>query len=300
MTRRKVSEYNWDKLQFDETLLTKHFTPQDSKQVRYVVIHGMVILDADPDTDDALDKCYNVWQSRPASAQYGIDRQFIRQYVWDKDYAWAAGNTLGNRHGIHIEHANSTLNEPGQKRDYMMEEETWHNGAKLTAYIHKVYKMGRPKKDVTVRKHSSFFATACPGPFLGKKIWDEFNEKVLEFYDAIMDGDSVPEPKPKPKPKPDPEPDYPDFPLPSGHWYGVESSNPLNHSGYYQSDRPGIKEWQHQMKYGRGWKGIGAVDGIFGEKCETVCKQFQKEKGLKVDGAVGINTWRKSWTAKIT
>lgn len=91
----------------------------------------------------------------------------------------------------------------------------------------------------------------------------------------------------------------PAFPLPKGHWYGVGSSDPRNHSGYWAKDRDGIRRWQTQM-LDRGWTGIGALDGMFGEKSETVCKQFQREKGLKVDGAVGSVTWKASWTAPRT
>ena len=86
--------------------------------------------------------------------------------------------------------------------------------------------------------------------------------------------------------KPAPKPSTPAFPLPKGHWYGVESRNPKNHSGYYAKDRPGIKQWQSQMLK-RGWKGIGKADGIFGPASQKVARQFQSEKKLRVDGAVG-------------
>ncbi|MFB2982842.1 peptidoglycan-binding protein [Microseira sp. BLCC-F43] len=33
------------------------------------------------------------------------------------------------------------------------------------------------------------------------------------------------------------------------------------------------------------------VDGIFGKKNEAAVKQFQKSRGLKVDGIVGQKTW---------
>lgn len=305
MTRRKPNEYNWDKAQFDETLLTKHFTSKPSKQVRFIVAHHMIVLNTDAEDDEALDACYRIWQSRPASAHYGVDGAFVRQYVWDKDYAWATGNTIGNLHGISIEHANMTLDEPGSKRDYLVDEETWKNGAKLAAYLHKVHKLGRPVKNVTLRRHSDFSATACPGPYFDK-IWDQYHAEAVRVYDTIIVGgdpgspETSDRPKPhKPKPSKTKSKSAPEFPLPNGHWYGVESANPKNHSGYWAKDRDGIRRWQKQMK-ARGWNGIGAIDGIFGKKSETVCKQFQREKGLRVDGAVGAATWRRSWTSNIT
>lgn len=91
----------------------------------------------------------------------------------------------------------------------------------------------------------------------------------------------------------------PKFPLPSGHWMGVESSNPKNHSGYYAKDRAGIKQWQRRMR-DRGWGGIGAVDGLFGAKAQKVAKQFQRQVGIAQDGLVGEVTFEKSWSAPIT
>lgn len=99
--------------------------------------------------------------------------------------------------------------------------------------------------------------------------------------------------------KPAPKPSAPTFPLPKGHWYGVESRNPKNHSGYYAKDRPGIKQWQSQMLK-RGWRGIGKADGIFGPASQKVARQFQAEKKLRVDGAVGAETWGASWSAPVT
>lgn len=91
----------------------------------------------------------------------------------------------------------------------------------------------------------------------------------------------------------------PKFPLPSGHWYGVESSDPRNHSGFYAHDKTGIRVWQERM-LARGWAGIGEADGVFGPKSQKVAKQFQAQKKLKVDGAVGAETWKAAWTKDVT
>lgn len=94
-------------------------------------------------------------------------------------------------------------------------------------------------------------------------------------------------------------PKAPAFPFPKGHWMGVESSNPKNHSGYYAKDRAGIKQWQRRMR-DRGWGGIGAVDGLFGAKAQKVAKQFQRQVGIAQDGLVGEVTFEKSWSAPVT
>jgi N-acetyl-anhydromuramyl-L-alanine amidase AmpD len=57
-----------------------------------------------------------------------------------------------------------------------------------------------------------------------------------------------------------------------------------------------VKTWQTQM-HKRGWK--IAVDGTYGPPSEKVCRAFQEEKHLGVDGIVGPKTWAAAWTAPI-
>lgn len=58
-----------------------------------------------------------------------------------------------------------------------------------------------------------------------------------------------------------------------------------------------VRNWQAQMAV-RGWK--LAVDGAYGPASEEVCRKFQTEKGLEVDGVVGPQTWAAAWTAPVT
>ncbi len=57
-----------------------------------------------------------------------------------------------------------------------------------------------------------------------------------------------------------------------------------------------IERWQRRMAK-RGWR--IPTSGIYDKATRDVCKQFQKEKGLHVDGIVGRDTWRAAWTAPI-
>lgn len=100
-----------------------------------------------------------------------------------------------------------------------------------------------------------------------------------------------------PKKKPRKANKAPKFPLPRGHWFGVESSNKKNHSGYYAGDRKGIRTFQAKLKK-RGWS-IG-VDGRFGPNTKKIVRQFQAEKGIRVDGGVGAVTWKKIWESPVT
>lgn len=59
----------------------------------------------------------------------------------------------------------------------------------------------------------------------------------------------------------------------------------------------GTLTWQTQMAH-RGW--TITPDDKYGPKSEEVCRQFQAEKRLSVDGIVGPITWNATWTAPIT
>ena len=58
-----------------------------------------------------------------------------------------------------------------------------------------------------------------------------------------------------------------------------------------------VRTWQQRMR-NRGWR--IDVDGVYGPASAGVCRDFQREKGLSVDGIVGPNTWAAAWTAPVT
>ncbi|HEX3909186.1 MAG TPA: peptidoglycan-binding domain-containing protein [Solirubrobacteraceae bacterium] len=58
-----------------------------------------------------------------------------------------------------------------------------------------------------------------------------------------------------------------------------------------------VRTWQVQMAH-RGWSIVAS--GSYDAATEKVCRKFQTEKGLEVDGVVGADTWQAAWTAAIT
>lgn len=58
-----------------------------------------------------------------------------------------------------------------------------------------------------------------------------------------------------------------------------------------------VETWQRRMR-ARGWR--IEVDRWYGPASESVCRAFQKDKGLRVTGDVDRATWDAAWTAKIT
>lgn len=200
MTRRDPADYNWPQLRFDETILRKHFSALTSRDIRYVVVHHMTVVGKG--NGSALDACWNIWQNRQASAHYGVDGNLVRQYVWDKNFAWATGSNAGNLHGISIEHANSTA---GPK--WLVSDTTMKTGARLVAHLHVAYKLGRPVSGKTLRQHDEFTSTACPGPFLGGTEWSDYVREAQRIYDQLTAKPNLPKPTPKP-PAPKPQPKH--------------------------------------------------------------------------------------------
>lgn len=88
-------------------------------------------------------------------------------------------------------------------------------------------------------------------------------------------------PKPGPPPKPGTAPPFP----------GRVLSQPPIMNG------ADVLVWQRQMAH-RGWR--ITADGAYGPASDAVCRAFQAEKGLSVDGKVGPLTWAASWKEPVT
>lgn len=124
-------------------------------------------------------------------------------------------------------------------------------------------------------------ARECPGPARIKQlenvIWPAVRERLVA--------------KPMTQPTPPLASVAPDFPLPRGGYYG------LRHYGGIPTPEEGLRLWERQM-VARGWR--LKVNGQFENETENVVKAFQKEKGLGVDGRIGLQTWNAAWNAVVT
>jgi peptidoglycan hydrolase-like protein with peptidoglycan-binding domain len=119
--------------------------------------------------------------------------------------------------------------------------------------------------------------------------WDESHSTDFAQY---------PRPGSTPPEKPPTQTKAPPFPLPQDHYFGTTSPDYRCHSGYYSTtDQSHIRTWQGQMAH-RGW--AISVDGYYGSQSESVCTQFQTEKGLVSDGLCGPKTWEATWKEPIT
>ena len=124
---------------------------------------------------------------------------------------------------------------------------------------------------------------------------------------AASKGTAKPVSKPAAKPAAKPAcVKAPAFPLPAGYYYGPPSGPVQSVSGRTRNSRvpgdviqvkgrwrsKGLAVWQARMQ-ARGWNiGKDGADGRYGNDTARIVKQFQKNKGLAIDGKIGPATWR--------
>ncbi|XCB30873.1 N-acetylmuramoyl-L-alanine amidase [Arcanobacterium hippocoleae] len=180
---------NWNTLEADiDLIMNKHYTPgRNGRRIDKVIIHHNA-------GNLTIKGCYDVWQTRPASAHYQVQTDGrIGQLVWDRDTAWHAGNWDANTTSIGIEHADVS-SDP-----WSVSEACLDNGAHLVAAICKFYGLGRPAWGKNVFGHKDFSATACPASLVGSQ-HAAYMARAQYWYDQMTGNTPAPAPNPAPAP----------------------------------------------------------------------------------------------------
>ena len=243
------------------TKISPHRTSPRQDKIRKITIHHMA-------GKLTVEECGEVFQTREASANYGIDNSGrVGMYVEEKDRAWASGSGENDHQSVNIELANDQIGGD------------WHVSDKVIAKcidlvtdickrngITKLNYTGNKNGNLTM--HCYFAATACPGPYLKSKykyIADEVNKRLNQ-------------------PTPTPSGWTGKYPkLPSRGYY-------LTGDGYealtsYKSE---IKKIQQYMNWALNLK--LAIDGCYGPATTSAVEAFQKKVKIKVDGSYGQQT----------
>lgn len=179
---------NWNTLEADvDLIMNKHYTARRSgRRIGKVIIHHNA-------GNLSIRGCWDVWQSRPASAHYQVQSDGkIGQLVWDRDTAWHAGNWNANTTSIGIEHADIS-SKPWKVSDACLD-----NGAHLVAAICRYYKLGRPAWGKNVFGHKNFSSTECPASLAGSQ-HTAYMARAQYWYDHMTGSKPAPA-KPKPAP----------------------------------------------------------------------------------------------------
>lgn len=172
---------SWENLEADENLiLSTHMTKgrQGCKVDKIVLHHNGGNLTGKG--------CYDVWQTREASAHYQVAADGrITQLVWDTDTAWHSGDWNANLTSIGVEHADISADP------WMLSEATLDNGAHLVAALCKHYGLGRPQWRVNVFPHSDFTSTSCPASLAGAQN-AAYMARAQAWYDKMTGTASAP------------------------------------------------------------------------------------------------------------
>ncbi len=172
---------SWENLEADEDLiLSTHMTRgRQGCKVDKIVLHhnGGNLTGKD---------CWNVWQTREASAHYQVAADGrITQLVWDTDTAWHSGDWNANLTSIGVEHADVSTDP------WSISEATLDNGAHLVAALCKHYGLGRPQWRVNVFPHSDFTSTSCPASLAGAQN-AAYMARAQAWYDKMTGTASAP------------------------------------------------------------------------------------------------------------
>lgn len=168
---------DWKSLEPDEyKLINVHYSAgRSGHSIKKVVLHHNA-------GNLTVQGCYNVWQTRAASAHYQVQSDgWIGQLVDDRNTAWHSGNWTVNCESIGIEHADISSSP------WLISDACLENGAHLTAAVCLCYGLGRPEWRVNVFPHSDFSSTSCPASIAGSQ-WQAYMNRAQEWYDAMQNG----------------------------------------------------------------------------------------------------------------
>ena len=145
------------------TKISPHKTSPRDHKIDKITIHHMA-------GNLSVETCGNVFQSREASANYGIGSDGrVGLYVEEKDRSWASANRANDMRAVTIEVANDKCGG-----DWPVSEKAYSKLIELCADIckrngiKKLVYTGDASGNLT--EHRMFMATGCPGPYLHKKM----------------------------------------------------------------------------------------------------------------------------------
>ena len=144
------------------TKISPHRTSPRNDKIRKITIHHMA-------GNLSVETCGNVFQSRQASANYGIGSDGrVGQYVDEADRAWSTAWPDNDHQAVNIEVAND-----GGAPDWHVSDAALASLVDLCVDICK--RNGIDKLTYTgdetgnLTRHNMFVPTACPGPYLQSK-----------------------------------------------------------------------------------------------------------------------------------
>ena len=260
-------------------LTNTNYSKGNNRKIEYIVMHYVGAVSSTKNNASYFKNTY-----RGASAHYFVDDNDIYQVVEDKDISWHCGsdkyyNNARNSNSIGIEMC--CIKKNG-KLD--ISEATENRAVELVKELMKKYDI-----DVNhVCRHYDVSHKVCPAPMVNDKDrWNKFIEKLGGTVQPEVKDTTVLEWQ-KMMNK------VYNCGLAEDNSYGPDSrAKALKYYLYYKiptirGDRAEHVKFIQNRLCKHGYK--VAVDGSFGPDSEAKTKQFQKAKGITVDGYVGADT----------
>ena len=223
-------------------------------------------------------QCGTVFKNNRVSAHYGVNGKQIGCYVDESNTAWALGNFDWNQRTINIEVANIKGAPNWEVSDESIE-------TTINLIVDIAYRLGwtfiaydgtLAGSDIIM--HKWIASTACPGPYLSKKM-----PYIAREADRRLKEKRASKPSSEKKP------------------YSGMLPNATIRRG---STGTNVLRWQNFLYW---WysgmhtsmnKGGSFCDGIFGAKTESFTKRFQAGRLIVPDGIVGAKTLAKAKAVK--
>lgn len=151
-------------------LMAKHFSTGRvyngiRYQIEYITRHHVAGLAGLAKSVDGRDGCWDIWQTRQASAHAvayqrvpGQGPGIVGQLVRPEDTSWSNANSISNRKSYSIEHQNSA----GSTQDWPITDEVLRAGAEHAAEVLFMDELGPPVFGKNIRDHREFAGTSCP------------------------------------------------------------------------------------------------------------------------------------------
>ena len=269
--------------------LSAQSSPREGTKIDSVILHHQ----AGTNDDSVISSMQR--GTRQVSSNYTVNSAGRITCVVDEDRrAWTSGSRTDGGRGAAWDRRSITVeveNSAGAPA-WPISPEAAEAVARLLADVHIRYGVPLNRDRVVGHRelwsrHRASYATACPG---GMPL-----DAIVDRARAIVSAGSSTAPAAAPKPVAF----APPFPLPAGAYFGPKSGPVASVSGYF-SHREDARVAQRRMQArGYTFPRFG-IDGLYGDEWAANIRHFQADKGLHVDGLLGIDTWTALWTTPVT
>lgn len=169
----------------DYTKLSPHCTKNRRHKIDTITIHHMA-------GNITVETCGQVFQTRQASTNYGVDgRGRVGLFVDENDRAWSTANPENDNRAVNIEVANcgSAPDWPVNGAAYnklieLVADICRRNGIEKLVWGEKRYERVDHRNGCNMTVHSDFMSTSCPGPYLFEKM-PEIADTVNKLLGAV-------------------------------------------------------------------------------------------------------------------